>query len=262
MGEKGSPPKAEGDVALEAIAEQPLGELRDSVPGELRAISFPVAMRGCSRHAVDAYVERVNRVIAELEVSRSPRSAVRHALEQVTEQVDAILERARGAADEITGDARQEAEETMARAKAEAADLVVEAGTQAERTRVEAEGVLAKANAEAEEIAARAKTEGDGIVARARDEAAEERARLEADLGALRERAEAELQALHADTEALGEERNVLLSHIRGMAARLEELAGEAASRFPSHEPAQDGDATAAVNVEAGDDEPTAEKTA
>jgi DivIVA domain-containing protein len=41
------------------------------VPAEIRDGSFTVAVRGYERRAVDTYIERVNRVIADLEVERS-----------------------------------------------------------------------------------------------------------------------------------------------------------------------------------------------
>ena len=39
-------------------------EPRHHVPPDLLNVSFPVAMRGYDRDAVEAYVKRVNRVIA------------------------------------------------------------------------------------------------------------------------------------------------------------------------------------------------------
>ena len=54
-------------------------ELERLVPTEIRNVSFPASVRGYDRAAVDAYVKRVNRAIAELEVGRSPHAAVRHA---------------------------------------------------------------------------------------------------------------------------------------------------------------------------------------
>jgi len=62
--------------------EREFGDLRQYVPRELLDVSFPVAVRGYERGAVDAYIRRVNRVIAELKVSASPTAAVRHALDQ------------------------------------------------------------------------------------------------------------------------------------------------------------------------------------
>jgi DivIVA domain-containing protein len=127
------------------------------VADEVRNPSFPGSVRGYDRAAVDAYVKRVNRVIAELEVRSSPRAAVRHALEQVGEQTSGILQRAREAADEITTSARHEAEETTARAKAEAGEIVVNASTEADRVRAEAGHVVAKAKAEADDVLAEAR---------------------------------------------------------------------------------------------------------
>src|ERR671930_2392368 len=116
----------EGESAPEETGEKlTVQELRHHVPAEIRNISFPHSVRGYDRHAVDAYVNRVNRVIAELEVSRSPQAAVRHAVERVSEQTKGILQQARESGEQITAAARDEAEQIIATAKAEAADLVV-----------------------------------------------------------------------------------------------------------------------------------------
>ena len=215
-------------------------ELGAHVPADIRDVSFPLAVHGYGRRAVDAYVERVNHLIAELEVSRSPRAAVRHALDRVTEQVGGILERARQTAEEITSSARKEAGESTARAKAEAAELVVNTSDEADRTRAEAEEILAKARAEAGEILARSRAEAEETLTQSRAEAAERLQRSEKELAVLRELAEARMRELHADTEAVWEERGELLDDIRGMAARLEEAAREAAARLPA-ERAEEG---------------------
>ena len=47
------------------------------------------------------------------------------------------------------------------------------------------------------------------------------------------------MRDLQADTETVWEERLELLDDISGMAARLTELAGEAAARFPSRKPGE-----------------------
>src|ERR687887_1669165 len=121
------PPPGHGEP--EEASSLPLGaagltDVRDRLPVEIRDPSFSTAVRGYDRHAVDRYVERVNRLIAELQVSGSPRAAVRHALDRVGEQTSGILQRARETAEEITTSAREEAEETTARAKAEAQDIL------------------------------------------------------------------------------------------------------------------------------------------
>jgi DivIVA domain-containing protein len=90
------------------------------VPSEIRNVSFPASVRGYDRRAVDTYVIRVNRLIAELEATRSPEAAVRHALEQAGEETSGLLQRAGETAEEITVGARQEADESTARAQAEA----------------------------------------------------------------------------------------------------------------------------------------------
>jgi DivIVA domain-containing protein len=212
-------------------------ELRVHVPAELRDVSFPLAVRGYERAAVDAYVERINHLIAELEVSRSPRSAVRHALDRASEDVSRILQRAQETAEEITASARKEAEERAARTGAQAAKLLVDANDKADRTLAEADEVLAKAKAEAEETLATARAEAEEILTRARTEGGERLQRSEKELAVRRELAEARMRDVQADTETVWERRRALLDEINGMAARLTELAGKAAARFPSRDP-------------------------
>ena len=81
----------EGEPEVELSAG--MADVRDPLPPEIRDPSFSASVRGYDRHAVDAYVERVNRLIAELQVSGSPRAAVRHALDRVGEQTSSILQR-------------------------------------------------------------------------------------------------------------------------------------------------------------------------
>src|SRR5881392_853545 len=115
------------------------------VPEDLRSVSFPTAVRGYERREVDRYVERVNGVIAELEISRSPESAVRHALDRVGEQTSGILQQAGETADEITQAARADAEAAIAGARSEASGILSEA-------KGEAEGIVESARAQAKEL--------------------------------------------------------------------------------------------------------------
>jgi DivIVA domain-containing protein len=211
---------------------------RRNGPAAIRNVSFKVAVRGYDRAEVDAYVKQVNRVIAELEVSSSPRSAVRHALDKVGEQVHGILERARDTADEVTATARQEADEITARAKAEASDLVVNASAEADASRSEAARVIADGNAKADEIVALAKTEAEGLVAAARSEAAAHLQRTEEEIAARREQAQAQLRQVQADIATVSEDHRGLLGEIRDLATRLEQLAAQAAAKAASVEPA------------------------
>jgi DivIVA domain-containing protein len=234
----------EGSSPATREREHGFGELRHYVPQDVLDVSFPVAVRGYDRRAVDAYVKRVNRVIAELKVSSSPPAAVRHALEQAEEKVQDLLRAAREAADEITASAQQEADERTGRAKAEAAELIVNTSAEADRVKAEADDLVAKASREADDTVAKAKAETDEMLAAARAEAqntlasaqteAKERIqRLEEELDGLRERAEARLHQLQADTETVWKERHELLDDIHRIASNLVEVANTAASRFP-----------------------------
>jgi DivIVA domain-containing protein len=229
-------------------------ELRVQVPAEVRDVSFPLAVRGYDRAAVEAYVERVNHLIAELEMSRSPRTAVRHALDRAQEEVSGILQRAQETAEEITASARKEAEDGAARTGAQAAKLLVDANDRADRARAEAEDLLAKAKAEAERTHASARADAEEILSRARTEGGERLQRSEKELAVLRELAEARIRDLQAHTETVWEERRELLDDIREMGARLTELAGEAAARFPPREP---GEQEGVSEPAAADHEPT-----
>jgi DivIVA domain-containing protein len=190
------------------------------VPAEIRDVSFPVALRGYDREAVDAYVAHVNHLIAELDVSRSPEAAVRRALEQVAEQTRDLLERAGKTAEEITVGARREAEESTARAKAEAQEII------------------AKANAEADEVLGRSKAEAETIAAQSREEAAERLQRSQDEVATLQEEAKARMRDLDADTETIRQRRRALLEDLRGIAAQVAETAGNADARFPPQGPA------------------------
>ena len=235
-------------------------QLRHYVPADLLNVSFPLSVRGYDRAAVDAYIKRVNRVIAELKVSASPPAAVRHALEQAGEQVQGLLQAARETADEIIASGRREAEEGTAKAKAEAAELIVNTSAEADRMKTEADALMADAKRQADETVAKAKAEAEQIVATAKTEAEDLRARTHAEVEDLRARtqseadellrrsqeqvtsleesAKARMRDIQADTEKAWKERGELLEDIRGMANTLVELAGAAANRFPSGEPA------------------------
>jgi DivIVA domain-containing protein len=212
----------DGEPPHDAPEQRPgYGELRDHVPAEVRDVSFPTAVRGYDRRAVDAYIKQVNRVIAELEVSSSPQAAVRNALDRVGTQTSGILQRARETAEEITVGAEAEAEETTARAKAEAEEINASARARAEET-------TARAQAEAEDATGRAKVEAEEILARSQSQAAERLQRAEGEVKALREQADTVMRKLSADNEAMRQERDVIMGEIRQLAGRLEELAGGA----------------------------------
>jgi DivIVA domain-containing protein len=114
---------APGTAHPAGVVPQP-PPVRENELAELRQPGFPVALRGYDRDAVDAYVERVNRIIADLQIGRSPQSAIRHALDQVGEETRGILERAHDTADEINARSRAQASERLQRAEREAAEAI------------------------------------------------------------------------------------------------------------------------------------------
>ena len=191
----------------------PLSRLAGKVPAEIRDVSFSTVMRGYDRRAVDAYVEQVNRVIAELEISRSPQSAIKHALDRVGEQTSGVLLRAREVADELTSTALAEAEHATRRAT------------------VEAEEILEKAQMQAHQLRAQSKEEAEEILARVRAEAAGTVERTEEQVRTLQEGAEGRLRALQADIEASAAKRGELLEQLRRTASELDEFASGAINR-------------------------------
>lgn len=233
-GESSTSPEASGDLSDRHAGASEIGD-----------VSFPVSVRGYDRGAVDAYVSRVEQLVAELEVTRSPEAAVKQALEQVGEQTKRLLEEAGVTAGQITVTARQEAEDSTARANQEA------------------ESVVAAAKAEAAEIAARSDAAAEATVAKARKEAAEHLESARAEAAAVREEAEARLRELQADTETIRHERSRLLGDLHELATRVEGVASAAHQRFPSGE-APDQAEEGKLQAEAADDEtatdgPTAE---
>jgi DivIVA domain-containing protein len=212
---------------------------RRRVPSQLRNVSFPVVVRGYERRAVDGYVARVNRVIAELEATHSPEAAIRHALQQAEEQTRGGLQEGREQAREITAAAQQEADETLARAKAEAADIVVNASTRADRTKLEADAYADETKAEADEQVVRATAEAEGIIAAARKETEEQLRRSREEVASVREKAEAWAAKFSTDTDALWKERRALLDNVRELAERLLTAASTAAARLPPDEPVE-----------------------
>ena len=119
-----------------------------------RDVDFPIALRGYDRAAVDQYVEDVNRAIAELEISSSPQSAIRHALEQVSEETSGLLQRAHETADEITERSRTQADDRLQRAQTEADEVREVAAREAKEMRDQAQARVDELARNADAIAA------------------------------------------------------------------------------------------------------------
>jgi DivIVA domain-containing protein len=257
----------DGPSPATSTTDREFGDLRHYVPADLLDVSFPVAVRGYDRGAVDNYIRRVNRVIAELKVSASPAAAVRHALDQAGEKVDSLLQSAQEAAEQITTSAREEAEENADRVKGEAVKFVVDTNAEVDRlkseanahsakARVDAEATLAKARAEADEILAKAGAEAQDILARSRAEAEERRRQVQEEVARLQRDAETRLRELTADTQAVWRERDQMLDNIQGMANDLVDIAKTSAARLQALPASELVDDHPDANAEA-DDEPT-----
>src|SRR5947209_1939320 len=96
---------------------------RDRILKDAREVEFPVGLRGYDRAAVDRYVEKMSRLITELEMSSSPEAAVRHALDEVSDETREILQRAHQTAEEITARSRAKADDRLQTAEREGREL-------------------------------------------------------------------------------------------------------------------------------------------
>ena len=96
---------------------------RGKASDQIRERSFPIAMRGYDRAAVDAFVQEVLELVIELEGKQSDEAVVQRKLEEVGEETAGILQRAHETADEIAARSRSQAEGRLQRAEREA-DLV------------------------------------------------------------------------------------------------------------------------------------------
>lgn len=176
---------------------------RERLIKQARDTEFPVALRGYDRAAVDRYVEHVNRLLAELEISSSPESAVRHALDEVSEETRDILQHAHDTADEITARSRARADGRLQQAEQEAKELRAAALTEAQETRD-------AASREAEELRATARGESADML-----ESAETRSR-----------------DLARSAEAIWRERRRLLDDMRGIGEQLVAIGDVEGKRF------------------------------
>jgi hypothetical protein len=194
---------------------------RDRILKDARAVEFPVGLRGYERGAVDRYVERMSRLITELEMSSSPEAAVRHALDEVSEETRDILQRAHQTADEITARSRSKADDRLQQAERESEELHASAlrraaeardaaKAEADQLRETADREVAELRATADREVAELRETADREVAELREtadrEVAELRATADREIAALREKVARETQQLRATTEREADE--------------------------------------------------------
>jgi DivIVA domain-containing protein len=164
---------------------------RERLLEEARTIEFPVVLRGYHRGTVDRYLQRVNRLVAELEISSSPESAVRHALAEVSEEAGEVLRRARQRAEDVIARCRAEADDKVEQAEREAKETLEAAQHEANETR---EG----AKREAHELREMTAIEAEALRETAQHESGELRETTMRQMAELREAGEREAQQLRA----------------------------------------------------------------
>jgi DivIVA domain-containing protein len=163
-------------------------------------VRFSTAIRGYDRDEVDGYIKRVNEVLAELQITKTPETAVQRALERVDREKQSVIEEARGAAEEIT-----------ARSRSRADDRIQEAIEEGQRVR---EAATQEAN--------------------------EMRKEAEREAREMREAVEQRIRELETHVEEMLEKRARVIEELRVLAGHIDEFVdGEAADRDPTPVPAQ-----------------------
>ena len=225
----------EGDlsgVAAEPASGEDQGPKTDLRPArgrtflpEVTGVEFSGSRRGYDRVEVDQFVERVSRIVVELEAMRSPDAVIERALADVGEETSAILRRARKAAEEIIADAEAHARDRNSQVEANAREQREEADRYSARVRADGESVLEEARSEADEIVGQARAEAD----RSRADATAETTRMRGD--ADRYRAE-----VTAHIEQLAQDRHRLIEDLRKLADQFHRTADRALEQIPSHD--------------------------
>ena len=100
---------------------------------EIANRTFPVAMRGYDRAAVDAFLQEVVQIITDLESRQTQDTVVQRAIAEVGEETASILQRAHETAEEIAARSRAQAEGRIQRAEREAELLRQEADAYSEK---------------------------------------------------------------------------------------------------------------------------------
>jgi DivIVA domain-containing protein len=197
---------------------------------DVTGVEFSSSRRGYDRAEVDQYVERVSRIVVELEAMRSPDAVIERALADVGEETSAILRRARKAAEEIIADA-----------EAHARDRSAEAESQARELREEADRYSAGVRAEAEQIRNEARSEGEQILTETRAEA--DRLREDATTTATRMRSDADRYRaqVSAHIEQLAQDRHRLIEDLRKLADQFHRTADRALEQIPSRDVSPEG---------------------
>lgn len=226
---RGADAEPEGSEELTSKTELRPARGRTFLP-DVTGVEFSGSRRGYDRDEVDQYVERVSRIVVELEAMRSPDAVIERALADVGEETSAILRRARRAGDEILADAEAQAQERTSHAEAKTRALREDADQYSARVRADSEQVLADARSQGKEIISQAQTEAAGLRTDATDEAT--RVRGDAD----RYRAQ-----VSAHVDQLAQERHRLIEDLRKLADQFHRTADRALEQIPTHDISYEG---------------------
>lgn len=230
-----APTEAESSEAQAPKTEFRPARGRTFLP-DVTGVEFSGSRRGYDRAEVDQYVERVSRIVVELEAMRSPDAVIERALADVGEETSAILRRARKAAEEIIADAETNAQERSADAEARAREHQEEADRYSARVRAEAERVLSEASSKAEQIVSDAKDEAAGVRQEATTEATRVREQATSEATQVRGDADRYRAQVAAHIEQLARERHRLIEDLRKLADQFHRTADRALEQIPSHD--------------------------
>jgi DivIVA domain-containing protein len=86
----------------------------------LADVSFPTAVRGYDRRAVEEFLEELRTLVTDLEARQTREGVVQKALDELGEETASILQRAHETADEIAARSRAQADGRLQRAEREA----------------------------------------------------------------------------------------------------------------------------------------------
>ena len=251
---------------------------RSQMSQAVRDVDFPIALRGYDRTAVDRYVQQVNRVLAELEISSSPESAIRHALEEVSEETHGLLQRAHETAEEITARSRARADDRLQQAEHEADEVREAAAREAQETREaaqrETQALRERTAREAQELSETAQRltqelretterEAHELTETAAREAQHIRATAEHEVEEMHASATARVRELNRNAEAIWRERQGLIENMSAVAQQLQGIADAEAARFPrpaeasTEEPPPTGEPAGQEELAAAHEPPT-----
>ena len=181
-------------------------DIRTRVPDRevaaARNVRFSTAIRGYDRDEVHRYMTRINTMLAELQITQAPETAVKIALEEVSREQRSVIEEAHKSAEEIT-----------ARSRSRADDRIREATVEAEKLR-------------------------DAAI----QETREMREAAERDAHEIRDAAESRVREIEAQIDGMLEGRTRVLAELRDLASSLDgvvEAKGGDPAALAEAEPAQ-----------------------